>query len=1640
MSQPKNPPLAIIGIGCRFPGGAEDPEAFWNLLINGKSGIVQTPEDRWNVERYYHEDSSIPVKMHTKWGGFVKNVDQFDAAFFGISPREAQRMDPQQRWLLETAWEALEDGGIRPQDARGTKTGVFVGIASNEYGSIQMMSEEDIDVHTNSGSTLSIASNRISYLFDLKGPSVSVDTACSSALVAVNLACRSIWSGDCEMALAGGVNALLMPDASIGFSKASMLSPSGQCFAFDDRANGYVRGEGAGMIAIKPLDKAIEDGDPIYATIRASVINQDGNTSSMTVPGEDSQAAMLEQAYDEAGLEPSAVCYMEAHGTGTPVGDPIETRALGRVLSRGRDESNKCIIGSVKTNIGHLESGSGIAGLVKAALVLHKDTVPPNLNFKNPNPNIPFEEMKLKVPTEPTPLPHQNGALPVTAVNSFGFGGTNAHIVLEQYDGPNARAEKAPAEKAPSRPYILPISAGSETSLENYARAYRDFLKGERDIDISEICYSAATHKNQHEEQICITGESRAEIRRRLSAWLSPARDTTGIVTKKKAITNTAPVFVFTGQGAQWWAMGQELLEREPVFRATIEKIDAELSKLADWSLLEEMTRDQESSRINETNIAQPAIFALQVALAELWKSWGVEPEKVVGHSVGEVAAAYVAGAYSLEDAAKIIFHRSRLQHTTGGKGRMVAVGISPAEGRSVIRGREAQVQVAVINSPSMITLAGDTEVLEPIVAELEEKGRFVRWLRIDYAFHTHQMDPIKDELLDVLGDITANPTKVPFISTVTGREVSGEELDGHYWWRNVREPVLFAPAVAHLIQDGAELFLELGPHPALESSINECLSEQSAPGAVLHSLKRKTDESAQLMRNAAGLFLQGAKLDWKALVGANGEFVRLPRYPWNRDRFWLEGEESRNHRLAPFDHVLLGVRQPSPAPAWQFFLDPRYFKYLEDHRFWDSIVFPAAGYAEIGLAVAKQLFPDDPYAVEELVTKKALFVSEKNVPEVRVTWNEELKMFAVHSRTDSGEWELNAEGRLTKVPFSEESGDLEQIRLALPTHFDHERYYEEYEKAGYQFGPNFQEVRDAWRKDHECLARIVVPEFVRESMHEYRFHPAVLDACFHAVKGAQVIPADGKPSDYFYLPAAIRRVHIYREPLPATLWAHAKVIFDDYASVLADIAVYDEDGNRVADILGFRVDRVDQKDEAEESLDQSFYQFQFEPAWLKGSRAKSKPAFPGGAELVEIANTEAKPIFEKNGLDFYFKELEPATHAMALAYIAQAYESLDFEWTPGKAIELDAFVAATEIPGDHRRLVRAQLNALCETGSIESTGRDSWVIKAPFNLGDPEKLREATKTKFPQFDADTDLCSMCGRALKGIIGGDIDPLEVLFPGGSTSPELHRFYVEGADFPSQNTLLTNVIQGAIKDWPARRAIRVLEVGAGTGSLTRSIAPILPADRSEYLFTDNGAGFLSEAKKAFADFPFIDFASFDIEKDPGEQNIPVGEFDLVLATNVVHATSDLKNTLAQLKKTLAPGGRLIFLEVTRPRAELDIVFGLLKGWWYYKDTDLRPDCALLSPDRWTALLEDCGYDDACWYDNIPQDTGWKAGQSVLIAQRPLNDTVSAEVEAETKPAVTIVGKADKLKAALENIGHTVNVVAPIYGSAYSKYIA
>jgi len=1185
-----NQPLAIVGMGCRFPGGVTDVASYWDLLLNRRSGITEVPANRWDWRKYYHPNPDVPGRMVTKWGGFVAHHDQFDAQFFGISPREAQQMDPQQRWLLETSWQALEDAGLPPAMLRGRRVGVFVGISSHDQIDAQRGDNLLIDIHTGTGSALSIAANRLSYNFDFRGPSLAVDTACSSALVATYLACHSLWAGEGELALVGGVNMLLNPNVFISFSKASMLSPDGQCFTFDHRANGYVRGEGVGVVVIKPLRQAQIDGDRVYAVIRAAAVNQDGHTSSLTVPGVAAQAAMLREAYQAGDIAPGRVVYIEAHGTGTPVGDPIEAQALGRVLGQNRPPESPCLIGSVKTNIGHLESASGMAGLIKAALILHHQLIPPQLNFERANPNIPLTELGLQVVTETRPLSRPAGLPPLVGVNSFGFGGTNAHLVLEPLLPPEPASP--PAHPVANRPWLLPLSAPIATALPAQAEAYHSFLANPPAAP-GEITAAAGLRRDHFNHRLVVLGQAAADLRSRLRAYVDGATSGPGLISGQPETHPTPPVFVFTGQGAQWWGMGRQLLAREPLFRQTIAAIDALFQPLSGWSLLAELTRPEAESQIDRTDIAQPAIFALQVALVQLWAAWGIRPAKVIGHSVGEVAAAYVAGIYSLPDAVKIIYHRSRLQHTTAGWGSMAAVGLSLAEARRTIAGHESLVEVGAVNSPGLVTLTGEAAALAEILAGLETAGKFVRRLPINYAFHSYQMEAIRAELLAALADIQPQPGHTPFISTVTGAALAGPALTADYWWRNVRRPVYFGPALAGLIESGDAAFLELGPHPALQSSIHDCLAEQKRTGHVFHSLRRDTDESLELLGNLAALHVYGLPLNWGAVNQADGRFARLPGYVWQRQSYWLTTETQRRLDLEPLAHPLLGMRLPAPHPTWEQRLDPRVVDYLADHRIWDSVVFPAAGYGEIGLAVARLLFPAEGWVVESLHIKKALFVPVDHLPTVQVVFDETGKTFSVYSAGgDKKEWQLHAHGQLRKLaPVAPPPADLPALQARLAVVTDKETYYQTYHNLGYQFGPNFQQIQRIWSAPGYALAEVTASAAIRRQMDDYHFHPVLLDACLQSVSAVAGLAAAASPGERLYLPAAIGRIQQFGRSLPDKFWVWASLSHHNRHSLTVDLQVYDERGAPLAQILAARFDRAPSKS----STAAEFYQFQWQ-------------------------------------------------------------------------------------------------------------------------------------------------------------------------------------------------------------------------------------------------------------------------------------------------------------------------------------------------------------------------------------------------------------------------------------------------------------
>jgi myxalamid-type polyketide synthase MxaC len=883
--QARREPIAIIGAACRLPGGVRTVEQYWQLLQEGRDAITEVPADRWPIDAYYDADPQAPGKMYTRWGGFLDDVDQFDAAFFGISPREAVNMDPQQRLLLEVTWEALENAGIPADELAGSATGVFIGIGFNDYARLLAAQDvREVNAYSGSGIQLCFAAGRVSYSLGLRGPSLAIDTACSSSLVALHQACQSLRLGECDLALTGGVNLLLAPEGNIFLSRASALSPSGRCRTFDAGADGMVRGDGCGAVVLKRLRDALADGDTIMAVVHGSATNHDGRSSGLTVPSAVAQEAVIRQALKSAGMPPQAVGYVEAHGTGTPLGDPIEVQSTAAVYGHRPDDVPAVMLASVKTNLGHLEAASGIASIIKVAQILKHRWIPQHLHFQKWNPHLMLDGARVHVPKDALPWTVAPNGRRVAAVSSFGLSGSNAHVVLGE---PPPSEPRTAAAVGPAQ--LLVISAKKPSALTALVRAYCERLTEGAAPELSEICRAAAVGRSHHDHRLATVAVSGAQALAALQAHLG-GEQPAGLISGRRPL-DKAPsvVFTFSGQGSQWAGMGRGLLDTEPVFRRALDECDALYQAETGKSLIDELRAEPPVSRLDQTRVAQPALFALQVALAAQWRAWGIEPSAVVGHSVGEVAAAHVAGVLELSDAMRLVCRRGQIMQRATGQGKMAAVGLSLEEGMLEIRGLEERLAIAAINAPRSIVLSGEGTALETVLARLRDRGVFCRLLPVDYAFHSPQTRVLGPELALALAELTPRPHKLPFVSSVTGTALPGASLDASYWLRNMVEPVRFAAAVDSLRVSGANIFLEIGPHPVLSSLIQQTLEASGGAAATLGSLRRDGDDRAALLTGLAGLYARGVTPTWRQLYPGKAPRVALPTYPWQRQRFWLD-------------------------------------------------------------------------------------------------------------------------------------------------------------------------------------------------------------------------------------------------------------------------------------------------------------------------------------------------------------------------------------------------------------------------------------------------------------------------------------------------------------------------------------------------------------------------------------------------------------------------------------------------------------------------------------------------------------------------------------------------------------------------------
>ncbi|WP_152220902.1 type I polyketide synthase [Pseudomonas sp. SCB32] len=1147
--------IAVIGSACRFPGKSHSPEFFFEQLLAGRTCVGPVPEGRWAAEKFTNT-RDVAGKAYVARGHFLEDYDfrTFDADFFRLSPREVEFLDPQQRLLLELSWEAMENAGLDVEALAGSRTGVFVGGFTvdhllNQFGS---SARDSIGSHSAAGATLTMLSNRISYAFDFCGPSLSIDTACSSSLVALAQGVTAISAGQCEMALIGGANFMLRPEYSIAMSKGRFLARDGRSKSFDARADGYGRGEGGGIVILKDYAAALRDGDEILAIIEGAGVNQDGRTSGITVPNPEAQRALMEDVLAASGCTAEDIDYIEAHGTGTPVGDPRETSAIAQVY--GRD--GHCVVGSVKANIGHLEAAAGMASVIKSLMMLRHGVIPPVAGLEEVNPEIPAQ---VSLPRSVIPLGSTERQRRI-AINSFGYGGTNAHVIIgsaPQAAGPDANNVSAASVA------VLPVSARDGKALRERAGQLATLLESEPATALEDVLYTAGVRRTHLDHRLAVSGESREELAAHLRSFAAGEAPEAGSEGIRPFKGDGRIAFVYTGMGPQWWAMGRELLRENALFRQALERADAIFRNISGFSILQEMLREEGASQIKRTEFAQPANFMIQYGLTDVLKAEGIEPDSVIGHSVGEVASGWASGMLSLEDALRVSYHRSRIQATTAGTGGMLALGLSMEDAAELMAPYAQAVSFAAINSPGSVTLAGDREALECIRQSATERGVFARALDVEVPYHSPLMEPLKPALRDALAQLRPVHPHIDLYSTVTGGLIGapgGERFyDAEYWCDNVRNPVYFADAISAMIDDGHTLFVEVGPHPVLRRSLEEIAAAKGTEIRTVSTLWMNRPETRALRLAICDIYAQGGAVDWAART-PQGRLVEMPGYPWQRQLLWRESRTQERDRLA--------VEQaPLSVAAGGADLNLQRLNYLFDHVVDGAPIMPAAGYLETLCEEARRFWPEQAgVQLRDVRIHQALVLDHDRALRLDISLDPLSQRARLTSRTNEEPQAavLHAEASLYpcagKVPVARIAAPA---GMAVETLEAHELYVG-LRELSLQYGPAFQSIvalqRDRIAKRAE--ARLCRPADAGEGAEHYVLHPSLLDGCFQV---ALTLLGD---EDGAYLPVSLAALEVYRN-LPEEIICRAQVVSQDEAQIICDFELSDPQGQLLARIDG---------------------------------------------------------------------------------------------------------------------------------------------------------------------------------------------------------------------------------------------------------------------------------------------------------------------------------------------------------------------------------------------------------------------------------------------------------------------------------------
>lgn len=1601
----KQPGLAIVGRSCRLPG-ANNVDEFWTLLSEGRCSVTEIGEDRWSHARYLHPRKGEPGKTYTFAAGVLDDIWGFDPAAFGISPREAEQMDPQQRLSLQLVWEALEDAGIPPSSIAGSETGVYVGTSSLDYGNRIIFDPASADAYFATGNTLSIVSNRISYIYDLHGPSFTVDTACSSSLVALNEAVAALKAGRIDRAVVVGVSILASPFPFITFAQATMLSPRGRCHAFDASGDGYVRAEGGVAIILERADIARAARRPMRLMIAGSGVNSDGRTVGMSLPSAEAQLGLLERVYVEAGVDADSLAFIEAHGTGTRVGDPAEANAIGAAVKRRT--VGPLPIGSVKTNVGHLEPASGLVGLLKTDLALEHDLLPASLHVTELNPDIPFDELKLKVATEAVKLPR--GASPRFAgVNSFGFGGTNAHVIVCD-PTPEDRAGRAAPRvvERDGRTPVLALSARSREALTALATSYAETLEGRDAASARHVASSVAATRDLLPRRLVLESDDPTSWAATLKEIAEGGDAKNAAI--EQAVGRDAPIaFAFSGNGSQWAGMGRKLHQTNAAFREKIAEIDGHFSKIADWSIAEVMFADNLPEKLKRAEFAQPLLFAVQVGMTAALAAEGVNPDMVLGHSVGEVAAAHASGALSLAQAVEVIHSRSVHQEIAWKAGGMAAVLLPAEEVRALIAdGGFGGIEIAAINSERSITISGPESEIKDLSKFARTRRVPVRVLDIEYPFHTGLIDGVREPLMKDLAGLKPRAAERPFLSSVHGADTAGTELDADYWWDNVRQPVAFSAAVVAAVEAGARVFVEIGPRPVLQTYIADGLSSAEITGGVVACEDHGAAEHDPIRRALARVVAKGGKVDRDAAFGRlAGPAVRLPTYPWQESRFAVGISAEAQSFYRGFDaHPLIGSRLRADTDEWTVHLDPELSPLIADHKVGGRVVVPGAALAEMALAAGRAWLKQETVELADFEIPHALTLDAESVTEIKTRISPESRTVEIMSRPrlrDDG-WVIHALGRISQMP-------TQDLRLPAapegePDLFEGAPLYAQAGDHGLDFGPAFQNVESVRRYGASRLSVTLKPEAERKGARDARYglHPADFDSCFHSL--LTLFGHFGDRPDVTYLPMRFGQLRLYK---PGATIAGAEVTIRRFSprSIDATFAFLDPAGDLIAELADARFRAVTLARRT--PLDRLAYHVA--PALIS-------PAYGSEEATSAVLGESAKAL----GLVGSDDEARPEDDLLLEAFaVAAAHQTLAGLFGRKRQGSIAALVKKGRIAEASLPLANRLLGILEERGHATLEG-ETWTLVASTGLPSSSVIASAVLADHPERGAEAVLATRAAALLPTVLKDG--PREKPF---GTSVIAHAG--GGAPLVSRSSkALAELVADYVAKAPAGRPIRILEIAAGSGALTRSLVALADDPRVTLTITDPDSTVAERLRFAFASLPNVKVEPYDPANEPsGEDKV-----DLIVGALAWGASTASPEAVRRLAVRLDDGGKLA-LAALAPTPFLDVTFGLQTGWFSRSASPEFPIGDARSAEDWTADLADARLIDALV---APLAGAHSPTNLVVASKRTAAPAISISAEATAHAPVVLLaeraGKAGPLVAAvssaLEALGHKVTIAA------------